>query len=543
MSRRSLYITILIVGLVLVVGLVSGLWITRSYNQMEELKAKNMRLIAEKGALAKEVKALTTDLSGRDKEIKNLGTKVQGLGSEAEKLAKNQQQLLEQLTDQLVSERTQLAARLKEIETEAKDLREAKGKAERTIDIQLQSISMLNREIAIGQIKIAELAEMGETLQETNINREQTISELANAQQRLLDQLDEARAGINMANAKLDQLVGERTQLAARLKEVETEAKDLREAKEKAERTIEIQRQSISSLNEEIATGQINIAQLAEMGETLREAKRKGEQTISELDRKQQQLLEQLDKAQGDKAKLNKIIDFHQKQGEKYQQRLTELSQINHDLQQRMKTFSAEVNKGRAYTQQLMIEKTQLINRLKEFEAGAKELTESMEEAKRTVEIQQQIITSLKEEIATGQIKISQLGSRMTIRLKDKILFDSGKASLKPSGVAVLKKIGKALKRIHDRRIQVEGHTDSRPITWDLRDKYPTNWELSAARAAIIVRYLIDVVGIDATRLSAVGYALYQPIAGNDSPEGQQENRRVEFALLPLRNGSSENMK
>ena len=106
-----------------------------------------------------------------------------------------------------------------------------------------------------------------------------------------------------------------------------------------------------------------------------------------------------------------------------------------------------------------------------------------------------------------------------------------------------MKKIGKTLQRFRDRRIQVEGHTDSRPLKWELREKYPTNWELSGARAAIVVRYLIDNVGIEATRLSAVGYASYQPVSSNDSPEGQQENRRVEIAVLPLQRAALENMK
>jgi len=522
-------VTILIIGLVLVAGLVSGLWMRRSYIQMEKLEAKNIRLIAEKGALAEEISALTTELNGRDKEIKNLRTRIQGLGIEAEQFAKSQQQLLEQRVDHFMAERTQLATRLKEIETEAKDLREAKEKAERTIESQQKSISSMKGEIASGQIKIAQLAEMGETLRETKIKREQIISELEK-QQQLLEQ-------------RVDQFMAERIQLVARLKEIETQAEDLREAKEKAERTIEGQQKSISSMKGTIASGQIKIAQLAEREGTLRETKIKREQTISALAGKQQQMLEQLDKARGDKFKLNKIIESHQRQGGKYQERLTELSQISHDLQQRMKTFLADVHNARAYTKQLTIEKAQLIDRIKETEAGARELTVAMEEAKRTVQIQQQLITSLKQEVATGHVKITQLGSRTTIRLKDNILFDSGEALIKPSGIAVLKKIGKTLQTIRDKRIQVEGHTDSRPLRWEYREKFPTNWELSAARAAIIVRYLIDNVGIDATRLSAVGYGLYQPIASNDSPEGQQANRRVEFALLPLRSVALENME
>jgi len=529
MNRRSSYMIILSIGLVLVAGSVSTLWMRRSYRQMEKLEAKKMSLIAEKGALAKEISALTTELNGRDKEIKNLRTRIQGLGIEAEQRAKSQQQLLEQRVDQFMAERTRMAARLKEIETKAVDLREAKEKAGRTIESQQKAISSIKGEIASRQIKIAQLAEMGETLRETTIMREQTISELEKKQQ-LLEQ-------------RVDQFMAERTRMAARLEEIETEAEDLKEAKENAKRTIESQQKSISSMKEKLASDQIKIAQLTETGKTLRETKIKREQAISELARKQQQMLGQLDKAMGDKFKLNKIIESHQRQGEKYQERLTELSQISHDLQRRMKTFLADVHNARAYTKQLTIEKAQLIDRIKETETGARELTVVMEKAKRTVQIQQQLIASLKQEIATGQVKITQLASRTTIRLKDNILFDSGEASIKPSGIAVLKKIGKTLQTIRDKRIQVEGHTDSRPLRWEYREKYPTNWELSAARAAIIVRYLIDDVGIDATRLSAVGYGLYQPIARNDSPEGQQANRRVEFALLPLRSAPLDNME
>ncbi len=529
MNRRSSYMIILSIGLVLVGGSVSALWMWRSYREMEKLEAKKMSLIAEKGALAEEIGALTTELKGRDKEIKTLRTRIQGLGIEAEQLTKSQQQLLEQRVDQFMAERTRMAARLKEIETKAVDLRAAKEKAERTIESQQKSIRSIKGEIASRQIKIAQLAEMGEALRETKIKREQIISKLEK-QQQLLEQ-------------RVDEFMAKRTRMAARLKEIETNAVDLRAAKEKAERTMESQQRSFSSMKEEIAYGQIKIAQLTEMGETLRETKIKREQTISELDRKHQQMVGQLDKATGDKLKLNKIIESHQREGEKYQERLTELSQISHNLQQRMKTFLADVHNARAYTQKLTIEKAQLIDRIKETETGARELTVAMEEAKRTVQIQQQLIASLKQEIVTGQVKITQLASRTTIRLKDNILFDSGEASIKPLGVAVLKKIGKALQTIRDKRIQVEGHTDSRPLRWEFREKFPTNWELSAARAAVIVRYLIDNVGIDATRLSAVGYGLYQPVASNDSPEGQQANRRVEFALLPLRSAALENIE
>jgi chemotaxis protein MotB len=218
----------------------------------------------------------------------------------------------------------------------------------------------------------------------------------------------------------------------------------------------------------------------------------------------------------------------------RYKRQQNELSQANRDLEEQIKTLSAEISRGKAQAQQLTTERTKLTGQLKQIKAGANELASAREKAERAVQIQQQLINSLKEEIAAGQVKITQLTGRTAIRLEEKILFYSGHASIKPSGLAVLNKIGKTLEKIRDRHIQVEGHTDTVPIRWEFKEKYPTNWELSTARATSIVRYLIDEVGIKPTRLSAAGYSFYRPVASNDSPEGRQENRRVEFALLPI---------
>jgi chemotaxis protein MotB len=218
----------------------------------------------------------------------------------------------------------------------------------------------------------------------------------------------------------------------------------------------------------------------------------------------------------------------------RYKRQQNELSQANRDLEEQIKTLSTEISRGKAQAQQLTTERTKLTGQLKQIKAGANELASAREKADRTVQIQQQLIKSLKEEIAAGQVKITQLTSRTAIRLEEKLLFYSGHASIKPSGLAVLNKIGKTLEKIRDRHIQVEGHTDTVPIRWEFKEKYPTNWELSTARATTIVRYLIDEVGIKPTGLSAAGYAFYRPVASNDSPEGRQENRRVEFALLPI---------
>jgi chemotaxis protein MotB len=151
-----------------------------------------------------------------------------------------------------------------------------------------------------------------------------------------------------------------------------------------------------------------------------------------------------------------------------------------------------------------------------------------------------ELVESLKGEIEAGEIQIRRMKDRLSVNLVEKILFDSGKADLKGSGLEVLRKVGAQLARIEGKRIQIEGHTDNVPIGGKLKEKYPTNWELSASRALAVVHFLQSEVGIDAQKLSGAGYGEYQPTASNDTAEGKAANRRIEIVLLPPYEKSAE---
>lgn len=112
--------------------------------------------------------------------------------------------------------------------------------------------------------------------------------------------------------------------------------------------------------------------------------------------------------------------------------------------------------------------------------------------------------------------------------LQDRILFDTGEATILDTGKPLLQKIGKLIDRIPN-HIKVEGHTDSRPIN---SYRYPSNWELSGARASSVIRYLISEYSFDPTRFSLVGYGETRPVKPNDTLENMQENRRVEILIL-----------
>lgn len=139
------------------------------------------------------------------------------------------------------------------------------------------------------------------------------------------------------------------------------------------------------------------------------------------------------------------------------------------------------------------------------------------------------LVGDLKKEVADGQLKVTQYKNMLTVDVADQILFDSGHADLKKAGLAVLQKVGEALQK-SDKIIRVVGHTDNVPLAAGAA--YASNWELSAARATTVVRFLQDKAKLDPSRLMAVGRGEYAPIAPNDSPAGRQKNRRIEITLL-----------
>jgi chemotaxis protein MotB len=116
--------------------------------------------------------------------------------------------------------------------------------------------------------------------------------------------------------------------------------------------------------------------------------------------------------------------------------------------------------------------------------------------------------------------------------LTDGVFFDSGQATLKPEAAALLDKLGKIIASEQEHPVVVEGHTDSQPISGS---QYPSNWELSGARAAAVVRDFTHN-GVMTRRLSFSGYGSTEPLDTNSTPEGRSKNRRVEVVLSRINN-------
>ena len=169
----------------------------------------------------------------------------------------------------------------------------------------------------------------------------------------------------------------------------------------------------------------------------------------------------------------------------------------------------------------------QLEKYLEECQLSAREIISDKDAARlRESELRQ----ILRHELKDKSVELEYLKGRLTVRLLDKILFKSGSAHILSSGKEVLDKLIVAIKNTQD-HIRVVGHTDDVRISQALQQKYPSNWELSAARASSVVRYFQEGHGIDPLRMEAVGLSKYRPITKNTDDTSRQRNRRVEVIL------------
>lgn len=197
------------------------------------------------------------------------------------------------------------------------------------------------------------------------------------------------------------------------------------------------------------------------------------------------------------------------------------------EKEQKIKELENELKSKNAQITEL---KTEISGLSKERSQAIEEKDKAVAELKKTYT---NLVDELKDEIKKGEIAVTQLRDKLSLSMVDKILFDSGSADVKKDGKKVLDRVAEILKKVTDKQIRIEGHTDNVKIGPRIAKKFPTNWELSNARATNVVRYLQEK-GVDPKLLSPAGYAEYKPIESNDTEEGKSKNRRIEIVLIPV---------
>ncbi|MFH1191530.1 MAG: OmpA family protein [Candidatus Omnitrophota bacterium] len=169
------------------------------------------------------------------------------------------------------------------------------------------------------------------------------------------------------------------------------------------------------------------------------------------------------------------------------------------------------------------------------FQAGKRsdaqriqELSSQLDELARSKGLLEQ---KLGTEIDDKQIKLQMMEKGLVITVVGDLLFDSGKAKIRPEALSLLDKVSAILRdNMAKFNVGIEGHTDNVPIK---QSNWKSNWELSTARALSVLHYLANNQRISPERLSAIGYGEYRPLASNQSKDGCKQNRRVEIVILP----------
>jgi chemotaxis protein MotB len=239
--------------------------------------------------------------------------------------------------------------------------------------------------------------------------------------------------------------------------------------------------------------------------------------------------------AEREKALKDQIADLEKKNAEleqrlkattdernALQKSLDDSTALTGELKQRLEKLGQNVDK-------LTSEKGALAKTLDDAKLRLEELRKQKLAAEQRAATFRNLMEKLRAMIDAGQLKVVIRDGRMLIQLESDVLFDSGKTNLKPAGEAALAKLAPVLAGITDRKYLVAGHTDDVPIK---TAKFPSNWELSTARAVEVVRFLI-ANGMKPQQVAAGGYGEFDPVAANDTPEHRTQNRRIEIVLQP----------
>ena len=378
---------------------------------------------------------------------------------------------------------------------------------------------------------------------------------LSVSNQELLD-LNERLAQSNKENSRLNDQINQIKESAEGLRDLEGAQLRISQLEDE----IRVKDQTLSGLDERLAQlGEENsrlndqINQIRESAEGLRDLEgakvrisqledeiRVNDQTISGLEERLAQLGEE-------NSRLNDQINQIRESAEDLRDlegARSSISQLEDELKIKDQTLSrldVEISRleegskdekriGESLRKEL-VSKDEMVAALQERIERERSMAETKTEELRST--YESLISGLERQLKNKEMSIREFEEKLSITFVDKVLFDFGKAAITPKGRGILKRVGSSLKKIPGMQIRVVGHTDNKAIRSEYQYKFPSNWELSSARAAAVVRLFQRETGLDPESFEVVGRSFYNPVASNETKEGRAKNRRVEVIIGP----------
>ena len=336
-----------------------------------------------------------------------------------------------------------------------------------------------------------------------------------------LAELDETRkASAQMAEAfesfkkksaaDLENLQQEKAKLSKELTAALTEARD-----------------KARDLEAKLAAEQVKVATLREEKQNLMSGTTTTKEEIARIQKRAGELAT----AAGRVGDLEKRLQERDQEIGKLRQAVADrellVSKVATLMQEREQLLAELVKQQEA----MKAQKERLEARSGEQARPAQELAAKEAVNQRLIKIHTDLTQSLKAEIAKSDIRIQQMRDRVTITIMDRLLFESGESRVKQAGLKILKRVGDVLKNVAGQQVLIEAHTDNVQGRIKLTEQFHAHWKLCTARAANVVRSLVEKGGLDPATLSAVGCVDTRPLARNET-EGRSTNRHIEIVLL-----------
>jgi chemotaxis protein MotB len=493
------------------------------------------------GMLAFKLNSTQTALEASRQRTDRLRSDISDLKTQAARLS-TEESKVRQCTNELEAVKKDLAQAKSELTRKEQTWRETRQNSKASFAAEKQALTQQlsaareNRQASENRIRELQqqLAEMQTRLVDARKKTSQVENQVTACEQQIAT-LEQAKAAMEEVTAQAQENSAARAQEIKQLTDQIGRLKALVENKNNEMEKISFRSQAAAEMMQE------KITALESRNSTLKVQNDRSERQIAALNAQSSDL----EPLQADLKQTHADLEAA---NEKVAQLRAELHAAVTEID-RLKNETAELRGKLAAAETALSEKTYTVETLNEAleDTGEqigiyKDRLETISGTKSRIAAEFQrfkkthnsLVTDLEQQITDKEITVDRLQQRITITFIDQILFSSGRASLNRKGKELLDKVGRILKKeSQDREIMVVGHTDNLPIHKDFRDKYTTNWELSAHRAASVVRYLQYKTGVDPASLSAVGRGFYEPVAGNDTPEGRAQNRRVEIIIAP----------
>ena len=369
----------------------------------------------------------------------------------------------------------------------------------------------------------SQLAKLEEQIAEFNqkyTNASDKISQLEAASRELSVELQAAREAEGESETRNQSLQEEVAQLNAALSEKENEIAALTHEYSEKEAASAATLSKKNQLFSDLQSAHKGLAaQVDEAGDTIKRLQDREKDLQSQLETARTSFREARGKLDG----LNRSESYLQTQ-------LAAALKSKNQIDAAKKQLDQQVYAGRKKINSL---KSQLAEKNAALANLANEKDSVLNQTERIKSTYAALVSGLREDIDKKQATIESFENKVRVRFVDRVLFKSGHSSITANGRVSLKKVAEALEDMKGYAIRISGHTDNIPIAMNHRDRFPSNWELSSARAAAVVRYFVEELGWDGSRLQAIGHSYFQPIAGNDTKEGRAQNRRVEISVIP----------